>query len=86
MTAQAAKKLMGLSNSWKQIGLKTKKADTSQHGNWSSFRNELFDGADGATFQTNSSFDTKPFRVDDTFFATWPHRGCMRFDFVQTLR
>lgn len=51
---------------------RSKRGDTSQHGNWENFRNEELDG--------------KPVVISSAFFRTLPARGKLCFDYVSTSR
>ncbi|CAK4070843.1 unnamed protein product [Aphanomyces euteiches] len=48
------------------------RGDTSQHGNWENFRNEMVDG--------------KPAILTSSFFQTMPLKGKLEFDYVSTTR
>ncbi|EQC36905.1 hypothetical protein SDRG_05733 [Saprolegnia diclina VS20] len=70
---QAVMKLAEIAQAEKQFS-KTRscRGDTSQHGNWENFRNELFDG--------------KPVVLTSAFFQNVPSKGKLEFDYVSTSR
>ncbi|OQS06210.1 hypothetical protein THRCLA_01739 [Thraustotheca clavata] len=70
---QALFKLAEIAQAEKQFS-KTRscRGDTSQHGNWENFRNELFEG--------------KPIILTSTFFQNIPNKGKLEFDYVSTSR
>ncbi|KDO32962.1 hypothetical protein SPRG_02654 [Saprolegnia parasitica CBS 223.65] len=70
---QAVLKLAEIAQAEKQFS-KTRscRGDTSQHGNWENFRNELLDG--------------KPVVLTSAFFQNLPAKGKLEFDYISTSR
>jgi hypothetical protein len=66
----AAMRLHQLSNddAVKRSTLRPDKADTSQYGNWSNFRNQTFRG--------------KYIKLNSEFFLNLPQTGVLEFDYV----